>query len=94
MLTWAAQYNNWLLNALTPKGVVFSFLFFSFLFFSFLFFSFLFFSFLFFSCSFLLHHVAGQNPTLRVRCPLIHCTLLHIIDLIVQCIIHWMYIID
>ena len=26
---WAARYNNWLLNKLTPKGVVFSFLFFS-----------------------------------------------------------------
>jgi len=61
---WAARYNTWLLIKLTPKGVVFSFLFFSFLFFSFLFlsfpflsfpflsflfFSFLFFSFLFFS---------------------------------------------
>ena len=46
---WAARYNTWLLIKLTPKGVVFSFLFSSFLFFSFLFFSFLFFSFLFFS---------------------------------------------
>ncbi len=35
---WAARYNTGLLNKLTPKGVVFSFLFFSFLFFSFLFF--------------------------------------------------------
>ncbi len=26
---WAARYNTWLLIALTPKGVVFSFLFFS-----------------------------------------------------------------
>jgi len=43
---WAARYNTWLLIKLTPKGVVFSFLFFSFLFFSFLSFSFLFFSFL------------------------------------------------
>jgi len=34
---WAARYNTWLLIKLTPKGVVFSFLFFSFLFFSFLF---------------------------------------------------------
>ncbi len=33
---WAARYNTGLLNKLTPKGVVFSFLFFSFLFFSFL----------------------------------------------------------
>jgi len=41
---WAARYNTWLLIKLTPKGVVFSFLFFSFLFFSFLFFSFLFLS--------------------------------------------------
>ena len=32
---WTAQYNAWLLIKLTPKGVVFSFLFFSFLFFSF-----------------------------------------------------------
>ena len=37
---WAARYNTWLLIKLSPKGVVFSFLFFSFLFFSFLFFSF------------------------------------------------------
>ncbi len=43
---WAARYNTELLNKLTPKGAVFSFLFFSFLFFSFLFFSFLFFSFM------------------------------------------------
>ncbi len=28
---WAARYNTWLLIKLTPKGVVFSFLFFSFL---------------------------------------------------------------
>ena len=41
MPIWAARYNTWLLIKLTPKGVVFSFLFFSFLFFSFLFFSFL-----------------------------------------------------
>ena len=39
-MTWAARYNTGLLIKLTPKGVVFSFLFFSFLFFSFLFFSF------------------------------------------------------
>ncbi len=44
---WAARYDTGLLNVLTPKGVVFSFLFFSFLFFPFLFFSFLF---LHFSC--------------------------------------------
>ncbi len=31
---WAAQDNTWLLIILTPKGVVFSFLFFSFLFYS------------------------------------------------------------
>jgi len=31
---WAARYNTWLLIKLTPKGVVFSFLFFSFLFLS------------------------------------------------------------
>ncbi len=48
-IVWAAQFNTWLLIKLTPKGVVFSFLFFSSLFFSSLFFSFLFFSFLFFS---------------------------------------------
>ncbi len=36
---WAARYNTWLLIKLTPKGVVFSFLFFSILFFSCLFFS-------------------------------------------------------
>ena len=35
--SWEARYNTWLLIKLTPKGVVFSFLFFSFLFFSFLF---------------------------------------------------------
>ena len=46
---WAARYNTWLLIKLTPKGIVFSFLFFSFLFFSLLFFSFLLFSFLLFS---------------------------------------------
>ena len=34
MCTRAAQYDTWLLIELTPKGVVFSFLFFSFLFFS------------------------------------------------------------
>jgi len=31
LLPWAAQYNTWLLIKLTPKGIVFSFLFFSFL---------------------------------------------------------------
>ncbi len=29
VMTWAARYNTWLLIKLTPKGVVFSFLFFS-----------------------------------------------------------------
>ena len=29
LLPWAAQYNTWLLIKLTPKGIVFSFLFFS-----------------------------------------------------------------
>ena len=43
LLVWAAWYIARLLVKLTPKGVLFSFLFFSFLFFSFLFFSFLFF---------------------------------------------------
>ena len=49
LCTTVARHDTWLLLELTPKGVVFSFLFFSFLFFSFLLFSFLFFSFLFFS---------------------------------------------
>ncbi len=29
LLLWAARYNTWLLNTLTPKGVVFFFSFFS-----------------------------------------------------------------
>jgi len=49
LVLWTARYNTWLLIKLTPKDIVFSFLFFSFLLFSFLFFSFLFFYFLFFS---------------------------------------------
>jgi len=50
---WAARYNTWLLIKLTPKGVVFSFLFFSFLFLSFPFLSFPFLSFPFLSFPFL-----------------------------------------
>ena len=79
--TWAARYNTWLLIKLTPKGVVFPFLFFvfflpfsflffsfSFLFFSFLFFSFLFFSFLFFSFLFFsMCAVAIAEPVMSWR---------------------------
>ena len=50
---WAARYNTWLFIKLTPKGVVFSFLFFSFLFCSVLFCSVLFCSVLFCSVLFI-----------------------------------------
>jgi len=63
----AARYNTWLLIKLTPKGVVFSFLFFSFLFFSFLFFSFRFFSFLFFSFLFFSSSLSSLHNSMNTH---------------------------